>query len=56
MNPKELYEKQYGEKKGEHLHHFTKRALCKALKEPSFKIIKVSGSGLFTKIQYNWSL
>lgn len=32
---------------GGHLHYFTKNALCKMLEECGFRILKVSGSGLF---------
>jgi ubiquinone/menaquinone biosynthesis C-methylase UbiE len=38
---------------GGHLHYFTKETLCRLLKESDFKIIKISGSGLFAKFR-NW--
>jgi len=38
---------------GGHLHYFTKKTLSKLLEESGFKIVKVSGSGLFAQFR-NW--
>lgn len=38
---------------GGHLHYFTKRSLRQLLEESGFKILKVSGSGLFAQFR-NW--
>ena len=38
---------------GGHLHYFIKKTLSKALTESGFKILKISGSGLFAKFR-NW--
>lgn len=39
---------------GGHLHYFTKKTLCKLLKESGFKILKVSGCGLFANFRNFW--
>ena len=36
---------------GGHLHYFTQKSLCGLLKESGFKVLKVSGCGLFAKIR-----
>ena len=36
---------------GGHLHYFTKKTFCGLLEECGFKILKVSGSGLFAKFR-----
>lgn len=36
---------------GGHLHYFTKKTFCGMLEECGFKILKVSGSGLFAKFR-----
>jgi ubiquinone/menaquinone biosynthesis C-methylase UbiE len=36
---------------GGHLHYFTKKTFCGLLEECGFKIMKVSGSGLFAKLR-----
>lgn len=38
---------------GGHLHNFTKNAIEKLIKESGFKIIKVTGSGIFASLR-NW--
>jgi ubiquinone/menaquinone biosynthesis C-methylase UbiE len=38
---------------GGHLHYFTKKSLSKLLEESGFKILKVSGCGLFAEFR-NW--
>jgi ubiquinone/menaquinone biosynthesis C-methylase UbiE len=38
---------------GGHLHYFTKKTLCRLLEEEGFKILKISGCGLFAKFR-NW--
>ena len=38
---------------GGHLHYFIKKTTCNLLEEFGFKVIKVSGSGLFAKFR-NW--
>ena len=36
---------------GGHLHYFTKKTFCRLLEECGFKVLKVSGSGLFAKFR-----
>lgn len=36
---------------GGHLHYFTKETFCRLLEESGFKILKVTGSGLFAKLR-----
>ena len=39
---------------GGHLHYFTQKALCKLLEESGFKVLKVSGCGLFANFRNFW--
>ena len=39
---------------GGHLHYFTQKTLCRLLRESGFKILKISGSGLFAKFRNFW--
>ncbi|UZE93501.1 MAG: methyltransferase domain-containing protein [Candidatus Nealsonbacteria bacterium] len=39
---------------GGHLHYFTEKTLCKLLEESGFKILKVSGCGLFANFRNFW--
>jgi hypothetical protein len=36
---------------GGHLHYFTKKTFCRLLEECGFKVLKISGSGLFARFR-----
>lgn len=39
---------------GGHLHYFTKKIFCRMIEDSGFKILKVSGTGLFARFRNRW--